>query len=52
MEIAMPVLVLIILGVLGVGAMMGTLIERLRWNGLIQRGILPRPAERSRSRTV
>lgn len=47
MEIATPVLLLIILGMLITGLMLGTLVERLRWNGLIQRGILPSPSERS-----
>ena len=52
MEIAMPILVLIIVGMLITGLMMGTLVERLRWNDLIQRGILPRPSGRNASRGI
>ena len=48
----MPVLALIILGMLSVGAIMATLIERLRWNELVQRGILPRPTGQSHSKKV
>lgn len=52
MEIATPVLVLIILGMLIAGLMLGMFVERLRWNELIQRGILPSPSGQSRSRKV
>lgn len=52
MEIPMPVLVLIIVGMLITGIILGTLVERLRWNGLIQEGYLPRPTGRNKSRRI
>lgn len=34
---------LIVIGCLGAGVTFGILHERLRWNELIEKGILPRP---------
>lgn len=52
MEIPVPVLVLIIIGMLITGIMLGALVERLRWNDLSQVGILPRASEQNGSRKV
>ena len=42
------VLLAIVAAYLGLGIVGGMMIERLRWNALITRGVLPRPKKRRR----
>ena len=43
-------MVLIVIGLLFLGILAGILVERMRWNALIDKGVLPRPATSNRDR--